>query len=96
VIKPYYTYIDPISGRALHAVSRSDYEKIQEGYGCPRCLEDYNGIWRAKCDVCGHTPLRESNADFVPVIPEFMIPQDYSLLRDPEESDYFDGVRSVS
>jgi hypothetical protein len=34
--------------------------------------------------------------DFVPVIPDFMVPGDYSLLDKPAESDYFDQVRSVS
>ena len=96
MIRAYYTYVDPFTNRALHAVSRRDYEKILDGYGCPRCLEDYNGIWHAKCYVCGHSPIKDSNADFVPVIPEFMVPQDYSLLNRPEDSDYFDEVRAVS
>ena len=96
MIRSYYTYVDPLSGRALHAVSRDNWNKILDGYGCANCLEDYHGVWYARCPVCNHLADRDAGSDFVPVIPQFMVPEDYSLLDHPEESSYFAGVRSVS
>lgn len=37
-------------------LSQDDYEKIAKGYGCPRCLEDYHGVFLLECPVCKHKP----------------------------------------
>ena len=53
-IRPIYTF-DPRDGSDIvFMLSEEDYNKIHAGYGCPRCLEDYNGVVMVKCPVCGH------------------------------------------
>ena len=94
-IKAYYTEVNPVSGRALFALNRDDYEKIRQGYGCPNCLEDYQGMYLPTCPLCKHS-TDFSDHDFLPVIPTWMAPSDPSLLDEPAESDYFDSVRSAS
>ena len=53
-IKPVYTY-DPKDGSDLvFSLTDEDFDKIQKGYGCPRCLEDFNGVFLTVCPVCSH------------------------------------------
>lgn len=53
-IIPTYTGIDPATGRVLFGLTGKDFKKVTEGYGCPTCLEDFMGVYHAKCPVCGH------------------------------------------
>ena len=95
-IKAYYTEISPHTGRPLFLVSDRDYEKIRAGYGCPHCLEDYNGMYLARCPLCGHQ-TDFGGGDFIPVVPDHLVPEDPSLLGHPDgDSRYFDEVRSAS
>lgn len=34
-------------------LSDADFEKVRQGYGCSYCLEDFHGMWLAKCPTCG-------------------------------------------
>lgn len=52
-IIPTYTEQLP-DGRVLFGLTHSDFEKVRLGYGCPDCLEDYNGVYQAVCPVCRH------------------------------------------
>lgn len=94
MIHAFYTEVHPVTGRTLFMVSARDYEKIRQGYGCPNCLEDYNGMYLIQCPVCQHM-TDFGGGDFIPVTPEHMIPEDMSLLHKPQDSDYFDGVRAA-
>lgn len=89
-IKAFYTEIHPITKRPLFLLSRDDYEKVRQGYGCPHCLEDYNGVYLVKCPVCNHM-TDFGGGDFIPVTPQHMIPEDPSLLHDVEGPDHFSG-----
>ena len=46
----------------MFSLTNEDFDKIRQGYGCPRCLEDYQGIWRQVCPVCKH---KAEIADFI-------------------------------
>ena len=46
----------------MFALSDEDFDKIQKGYGCPRCLEDFHGVFMLMCPVCKHKP---DVADFI-------------------------------
>lgn len=54
MIKPVYSQYDYQQDRWLWGLLKDDFQKIQEGYACGKCLEDYNGVWVAACPVCGH------------------------------------------
>ena len=45
----------PDGGEAEFLLSNDDYEKVRQGYGCSNCLEDYNGLYLARCPRCGAT-----------------------------------------
>lgn len=60
-IKAVYTQELP-NGEVLFGLTPEDHEKIRNGYGCPKCLEDFteygaNGIVVAfgACPLCKHT-----------------------------------------
>lgn len=95
MIKPIYTEIHPYTGRPLHLLYADDYEKVRQGYGCSYCLEDYNGVWMPQCPVCRHIS-DYGGGDFIGVPPPHMIPEDMSLIGRPQESDYFEQVKSAS
>jgi hypothetical protein len=93
-IEPIYVY-EPLGrqGDLVFGLTESDYLKIVNGYGCPKCLEDYNGIWRAKCDVCGH---KADLADFQGLAPDFMQPADPSLAYRPKGEIDLRGVEPAA
>lgn len=70
-LKPIYSQEDLASGRILWGLSPSDYHKVRLGYACPKCLEDFNGIYMAVCPVCKH--VRDMMHDFQQT-PEHFIP----------------------
>jgi hypothetical protein len=52
--------IKPIFARFDHAIDAwqwglnpTDFDKVNQGYACGRCLEDFGGIHLLKCPVCG-------------------------------------------
>ena len=54
-IIPLYTKPPLVPGeRPLFALSKEDFEKVRQGYGCPECLEDYNGVYLPQCPLCKH------------------------------------------
>jgi len=77
-IIPTYTGFDEGTGRVLFGLSDSDFNKVTQGYGCPTCLEDFGGVYHAKCYVCGHQ--RDVSADVVET-PRYWLP-------DPSDPDY--------
>jgi hypothetical protein len=54
-IIPTYIGTDERSGRTLFGLNNADFRKVAQGYGCPTCLEDFNGVYHVTCPVCGHT-----------------------------------------
>jgi hypothetical protein len=71
-IRPYYTEVNPHTGRALFALNKDDFEKVRDGYGCANCLEDYFGVYLLTCPVCKHE--RDLWNDFV-ALPDYMVPE---------------------
>lgn len=53
-IRPIYTYDAQDGSDLVFMLSEEDYRKIAQGYGCPRCLEDYHGVVLTVCPVCKH------------------------------------------
>jgi len=61
-------------------ISRFDYEhnrwefmlsnEVQQGYACGECLEDFQGEFRIKCPVCGHST---AGGDRILIDPRTMI-----------------------
>lgn len=70
-IIPTYTGTDERTGRTLFALNSDDFRKVTQGYGCPTCLEDFNGVYMSKCPVCGHE--RDLAQDVVPT-PRYWLP----------------------
>ena len=70
-IIPTYTGIDEKTGRVLFGLTARDFQKVTQGYGCPTCLEDFNGVYHAVCPVCGH---RRNIADDVAPTPRHWLP----------------------
>lgn len=60
-------------------LNRRDFDKVREGYGCPNCLEDFNGVLLLECPVCKH--MRDADADFVP-LPDYMVPEEDPVYTD--------------
>ncbi len=50
-------------GCVQFGLSPTDFQKVQHGYGCPNCLEDFNGLYLTTCPVCGHE--RDVAQDFI-------------------------------
>lgn len=71
-IKPIYSQENLQTGEIEWLLYPEDFEKIRQGYGCPKCLEDYNGLCLATCPVCNHT--RDALKDFTAVVPDHMKP----------------------
>jgi len=68
---PIYYEIRP-NGSTLWALGQRDYDKIKDGYGCPNCLEDFNGVLLLECPVCKH--MRDTHNDFL-ALPDYMVPE---------------------
>lgn len=62
-------------------LSKEDFEKVRQGYGCPKCLEDYGGLCLETCPVCGHT--RNLMADFTDIVPDDLKPGQAGPAPDP-------------
>lgn len=70
-IIPVYAEEDLRTGAINWGLTVQDFEKVRQGYGCPKCLEDFNGVWLMTCPVCGHQ--RNEPTDFIPT-PDHMRP----------------------
>lgn len=68
-LKPIYTEVDQRTGRIMGGFGREDFEKIRQGYACPQCWEDFNGVYLTTCPVCGHQ--RNVWEDFLPTPDHF-------------------------
>lgn len=54
MIKPIFSRWNPELDAWQWGLDKHDFGKIQAGYGCGRCLEDFQGMWRPVCPVCGN------------------------------------------
>lgn len=54
MIRPLYSRFDNETGQWIFGLSEDDFHRVQQGYGCGNCLEDYGGKWLPKCPVCGN------------------------------------------
>ena len=70
-IEPIYKEFNHQTGKWLFALAPDDFEKVRQGYACPNCLEDFNGVIRVKCPVCPHV---RDEGDFVDT-PQYMLPE---------------------
>lgn len=52
-LKPIFSEVQP-DGSVLFGLTDEDLAKVQAGYACPNCLEDFRGKWLAKCPLCKH------------------------------------------
>jgi hypothetical protein len=52
-LKPIFSRFDHERDHWQWGLGPEDFAKIMQGYACGRCLEDFNGIWRPFCPVCG-------------------------------------------
>lgn len=53
-IIPTYVGVDERTQKTIFGLSPTSFFKVTNGYGCPECLEDFNGVYKAVCPVCGH------------------------------------------
>lgn len=53
MIKPHFSTFDPERNAWVFGLDQDDFEKVQAGYACGECLEDFNGEWKLRCPVCG-------------------------------------------
>lgn len=53
-IKPIFSKYDYRAGHWVWGLDKESFEKVQQGYACGKCLEDFNGMWRPVCPVCGN------------------------------------------
>jgi hypothetical protein len=51
-IRPLYSRFDYPANRWEFDLTGEDFDKVQKGYACGECLEDYGGIWLPECPVC--------------------------------------------
>jgi hypothetical protein len=56
-VKAVYSQYDHEKGHWVHAYLPEDFDKIAAGYACGHCGEDYMGVYRTRCPVCGFTTL---------------------------------------
>jgi len=54
-IKPVFSKFDWEHNRWDFGLTPDDFGKVQSGYACGECLEDFQGEWKIKCPVCGHS-----------------------------------------
>ena len=59
---PVYSEVLP-DGTPLFGLTNEDLAKVQAGYACPHCLEDFRGKYLPKCPTCGHQ--RDIHRDIV-------------------------------
>ena len=77
-----YAEEDLRTGEILWLLRQKDFEKVRQGYGCPKCLEEYNGLCLDTCPVCGHT--RDMMRDFTDIVPDHMLPGEAAPAPEPE------------
>lgn len=56
-------------GKVKWGLGWEDFQKVRQGYGCPECLEDFNGVYMAVCPVCAH--VRDVSRDILPTPEHF-------------------------
>jgi len=69
-IKPLISRFDYEHNRWEFMLSNEDFNKVQQGYACGECLEDFQGEFRIKCPVCGHST---AGGDRILIDPRTMI-----------------------
>lgn len=69
-IKHVYSEFDHETKRWRWGLGPEDFEKVRQGYGCPECLEDFNGVLLLQCPACGHA--RNQALDFLPTPDHFL------------------------
>lgn len=59
--RPIYKLWNAEEGHWQWGLLRPDYERIQNGYGCGKCLEPFD-YWVPRCYVCGelNTPAPDT------------------------------------
>lgn len=57
-----YAEPNPVTGKTMWGLAFKEFEMVRNGYACPECLLDFEGIVRMVCPVCGHT--LDTSADF--------------------------------
>jgi hypothetical protein len=55
MIKPIYSRFDYTKNRWEFALTPEDFEKVQQGYACGECLEDFMGEFKLVCPLCKHS-----------------------------------------
>jgi rubrerythrin len=55
VIKPIYSRYNYEGNYWEFLLNDEDFKKVQQSYACGECLEDFEGEFRLKCPVCGHS-----------------------------------------
>lgn len=51
-LKPIFAKFDYDADHWVWGLNEDDFHKVQQGYACGRCLEDFGGIYLARCPVC--------------------------------------------
>jgi hypothetical protein len=54
-IKPIFSRFNYEANRWEFLLSDDDFRKVQQSYACGECLEDFQGEFRLRCPVCGHS-----------------------------------------
>lgn len=82
MIRPIY-----IDENGLAALGPEDFQKVVAGYGCPRCWEDYNGVYHVTCPVCSYT--RDLAEDIKPTPRHWLpSPPDQDVVTVPDDPFY--------
>lgn len=55
MIKPLYSKYDHLANRWVFGLLQEDFDKVQQGYACGECLEDFQGEFKLICPVCRHS-----------------------------------------
>ena len=55
-LKPIFARFDYVADRWIWGLGPEDFRKVQEGYACDRCLEEWT-TWIPSCPVCGESNL---------------------------------------
>lgn len=67
-LKPIYSEVLP-DGNILFGLTNEDLAKVEAGYACPQCLEDFRGKYLPVCPLCKHQ--RDISRDIVEAPPHW-------------------------
>jgi DNA-directed RNA polymerase subunit RPC12/RpoP len=65
-MKPIYSRFNHEGNYWEFLLSDEDFNKVQQGYACGECLEDFQGEFRLKCPVCGFSTEAADRIIFKP------------------------------